>query len=575
MTATTSTRSQNNIGQYVNVLWRRKATVLMALLVALGGMLVVDTIRSPVYLSTAKVLFPGNGKGTPNPSLIATEEIELLKPSVRAAAQQILGQPLCALSAAPDPGTQLIVISGKASNPKFAARCVKDLIQGFNSITAAQALTKAINQAALLTLQINQNDAAIIQISGQLSHMSPKNILYLPLHAQFNSDEKQKSTFTHLDEAIASQLLTLSTTTKGSGVTTEVGASPSSSPISPKPTTDGLLAGLAGLAIGIALALLRESLDDKIRTRAELEEIAAGKPAIGLIPLISEWEDRKTPLLIAAEQPKSPPAEAFRALRTSLQFMSLEQPLKTLLVTSPAAADGKTTVCADLAYTIAAAGQEVILVGCDLRKPRIHEFFGVTNDVGFTSVLLGEVELDDAIQDVPGSPYLKILAAGPIPPNPSELLSGKRTEQILEALKRRCDLVILDSTPLLPVSDAAVLAAKADGVLLVAASGISTKRDTARGIEILRQVDAALVGVVLNRAPAADSYAYYRYGYGYGYGSGSNQRQVQVGTSVAAPVGTAEEQVATRESVSSVAATATDGDHNAPPDPSSPETLTD
>ena len=149
---------------------------------------------------------------------------------------------------------------------------------------------------------------------------------------------------------------------------------------------------------------------------------------------------------------------------------------------------------------MAAAGQDVVIVGCDLRKPRLHEFFGASNDVGFTSVMLGEAELDDALQDVPGSAHLKLLPAGPIPPNPSELLASRPASSIMQALGQRFDLIIIDSPPLLPVSDASVLAGSADAVILVAAAGISTKRNAGRSMELLLQVGADIRGTILNRA---------------------------------------------------------------------------
>ena len=118
---------------------------------------------------------------------------------------------------------------------------------------------------------------------------------------------------------------------------------------------------------------------------------------LGLIPVIDEWRDRKRPYLVAPDAPKSPPTEAYRGLRTSVQFMALEEPTKVLQITSPSAGDGKTTTSANLAWIMAEAGQRVVLVGCDLRRPRIHEFFGLPNEIGFTSVLLGEAELEDAL----------------------------------------------------------------------------------------------------------------------------------------------------------------------------------
>lgn len=414
MNASPRGRAQQSVGQYVNTLWRRKVTIVLCVLVAVGGMLIVDTLKTPVYLATAKVIFIGT-RGNITASEALTEEIELLAPPVRAAALRILGHRLGDCSAVQVAGTNVLDVNCRAGSEAAAKASVSATINGYNKVfTVNETNLIALDEGYALG-KIAELKETAITTEGELNSLvhGHRNALWPPLEARLNRVLAEEQSF----QALSSSLqLRLSENFKGVRVIS--GAAGSHSPISPKPETDGLLAALAGLALGVALALLRESLDDKIRSRADLEELAAGKPAIGMIPYISEWQDRKTPLLIAAEQPKSPPAEAFRALRTSLQFMSLEEPIKSLLITSPAAADGKTTVSADLAYTIAAAGQEVILVGCDLRKPRIHEFFGLSNDVGFTSILLGEVELDEGIFEVPGSPYLKIVPAGPIPPTP-------------------------------------------------------------------------------------------------------------------------------------------------------------
>ncbi len=264
--------------------------------------------------------------------------------------------------------------------------------------------------------------------------------------------------------------------------------------------------------------MLRDRLDDRIRTKAELERVAGGLPTLGLIPTVAEWKDRKNPFLIAAEHAKSPPAEAYRGLRTSIQFIGLEHSIRTLQITSPAAADGKTTTSANLAVTMAQSGQNVVLVSCDLRRPRIHEFFGIPNEVGFTSVLVGDATLEDALVGLPAFGRLTILPSGPIPPNPSELLGSKKAGDVFALLAQAADLVIIDSPPVLPVTDAAVLAGTVDAVVLVAAARRTTRKDLARSVEVLSRVHAPLAGLVLNGASEADTYVYYRYGDQYGYG---------------------------------------------------------
>jgi capsular exopolysaccharide synthesis family protein len=157
----------------------------------------------------------------------------------------------------------------------------------------------------------------------------------------------------------------------------------------------------------------------------------------------------------------------------------------------------------------------VIIVCCDLRRPRIHEFFGLDNDTGFTSVLLGKVPVSAALQKVPGQARLFVMASGPLPPNPSELLSSKRTIEVLTSLQAEADIVLIDSPPVLPVTDALVISGRVDATILVCVSGATTRKDAARAVELLDQVDAPLVGTVLNGVSAANTYGYggqyYRY----------------------------------------------------------------
>ena len=270
-----------------------------------------------------------------------------------------------------------------------------------------------------------------------------------------------------------------------------------------------MIAGGVGLLLGIGFALLRENLDDRVRDKDQLEQVLPETPVIGMIPVIGQWRDRKRPYLVAQKDPRSPPSEAYRGLRTSVGFMALENPTKVLQITSPSAGDGKTTTAANLAWIMADAGQRVALIGCDLRQPRIHEFFGLPNDIGFTSVLLGEAKLENALLSVPDQPGLLMLPTGPVPPNPSELLSSARTQQVFDHLSAYADVVIVDSAPVLPVTDAAVLSTHADAILLVVSVGTNKRRDVVRSIEMLNQINATILGIVLNRARENDSSAYF------------------------------------------------------------------
>lgn len=202
--------------------------------------------------------------------------------------------------------------------------------------------------------------------------------------------------------------------------------------------------------------------------------------------------------LVTISNPRSPISEAYRSLRTNLEFSSLDRPLKTMVVTSAGPEEGKSTTLANLAVTLAQAEKKVILVDCDLRRPSQHEIFEVGNSLGLTSMVVDEEAFKNPpLQETP-VPNLKLLPSGPLPPNPSELLGSRRMEEIIATLREKADLVLFDAPPIIAVTDAAVLASKVDGVLLVIRAG-TTKRDHAQQAKaLLEKVNARLVGAVLN-----------------------------------------------------------------------------
>jgi non-specific protein-tyrosine kinase len=219
------------------------------------------------------------------------------------------------------------------------------------------------------------------------------------------------------------------------------------------------------------------------------------------------------PALVASSDPRSAAAEAYRALRTNIQFASPDKPLKTLLATSTSPEDGKSTTLANLAITLAETGARTLLVDCDLRRPAQHALFGLPNEVGLTSLMLGTpgtLAPDRlGVQATPVS-NLGVLTSGPVPPNPAELLASRRMAEILSTLAGLADYVLFDTPPVIAVTDAAILAPHVDGVLLIVRAG-KTKRDLAvKAKQILAQVNAPLLGVVLNDATLdAKAYGYY------------------------------------------------------------------
>ena len=213
--------------------------------------------------------------------------------------------------------------------------------------------------------------------------------------------------------------------------------------------------------------------------------------------------------LITLANPRSPVAEAYRSLRTNLEFSSLDEPLRTMVVTSPAPEAGKSTTLANLAVTIGQAGKQVTLVDCDLRRPSLHEIFDVSNSAGLTSVMLDDTQSAPPLRET-GVAGLKLLVSGPLPPNPAELLGSRRMADLIKTLREQADMVLFDAPPVIAVTDAAILASQVDGVLLVLNAGV-TKRDHAKRAKVaLDKVNARIVGTVLNNVKLDTSlYGYY------------------------------------------------------------------
>jgi capsular exopolysaccharide synthesis family protein len=295
----------------------------------------------------------------------------------------------------------------------------------------------------------------------------------------------------------------------------------SATAVSPQPLRNLGLAVALGLLLGVGLAVARELLDTSIRSAEDVSEVTTA-PVIGQV--FHDAAAHRGPAALLGRP--SPWSEAFRVLRTNMQYVDVDTAQKVVVLTSAVPREGKTTTAVNLATTMAMADQRVALVECDLRRPLVAERLDLDGAVGTTSVLVGKVALDDALQRY-GDTDLHVLAAGPIPPNPAELLQSHAMGKLLDDLRERFDAVILDAPPLLPVTDAAVLAGQTDGAVVVVRHGKTGKDQLRHALERLEAVDARALGVVVTMTPARQRTAGYGYGYGYGYGAegaGSTKR---------------------------------------------------
>ncbi len=306
-------------------------------------------------------------------------------------------------------------------------------------------------------------------------------------------------------------------------------------PIKPNKTLNLAIAGVLGIMLGVFLVFLLEFLDHTIKSEKDVEKHLA-IPLLGGIPLFvgdrrSGKDESKhagersrrnrrqsapskgaagfTRTVVTMNDPKSPASEAYRALRTSIGYTSIDHEVKTVVITSPGTMEGKSTVSANLAVTMSQIGKKVLLLDADLRKPKVHINFDARNDVGLTDIIANAMPAEGVIQPIEKVPNLSIIASGPIPPSSSVILESRKMEELLKKLRDQFDLIIIDTPPVGHITDAAIVGRKADGVVLVTASG-TTNIDMARhAMQSLEQVKANVLGAVLTNIDKTSSGAYY------------------------------------------------------------------
>ncbi len=527
---------------YLSVLNRRKVTIGLTALIVVALAIVYSALQTPLYRATGEVLLQDQnaeeilsaGQGATSNQTLQSRvrtEIEVMRSrSVRQAVREELGRsPSVTVSQKGD--TAVVSLSATGPDPERVAEDVNtfattyiELRRNANVATLEEAISILVDQIAAIDQQITDSTTLLDALEEQVAAADPDDPSYPALVAQ-RDEAKAGADNTRLtlqaqrqgyNERLGQLQLSLNAARSGGGQVVSEAVVPGA-PFAPDPVRTVTIAVMFGLILGAGLAFLREYLDDTIRSKEDLDAVTGGADVLGLIPKVESWRNRSETRLISLTAPKSSVAETYRGLRTSLQFIGVDRPLRLIQVTSASASEGKTTTLANLGVAFARAGHRVVLVDCDLRRPRLHRFFDVDNEVGLTSVILGEHSISEAIQPVPDVPRLAVLASGPPPPNPSELLATRSARSLLDSLAAHADYVLIDCPPLLPVADSVIVARHVDATVLVATVDSTTKRGLRRALELLDQIDAPLVGVALNGLEAGAAYAY---GYGYGYYGG-------------------------------------------------------
>jgi capsular exopolysaccharide synthesis family protein len=415
--------------------------------------------------------------------------------------------------------TPVYTASARVFVSTSGATTASDLQQG-NTFTQQRVKTYAelVKTAAVLqpTIDALNINTSVAKLRERVSATAPLNTTVIDITVSNTDPVFAASLATQTANTLIDVVQQIETTNSATGspvrLTTVQEAEVPTTPESPKQALSVVLGLLLGLALGVGIALVRAALDTRVRSERDLSEIT-DLPVLGGIIFDPHAKDRP---LIVHEDSRSPRAENFRTLRTNLQFLDAGRRERAFVVTSPLANEGKSTTTANLAIALAQSGARVLLVGADLRKPKMADYMGIEGAVGLTDVLIGRAQLADAVQRW-GRTDLYLLPAGQLPPNPSELLGSALMADLIKQLHQQYDVVLYDAPPLLPVTDAAVLARLVGGSLLIVAAGRTHTQQVDSALATLENVGAPISGLVLTMLPTKgpDAYGYGRYGHAY------------------------------------------------------------
>lgn len=417
-------------------------------------------------------------------------------------------------------GTQLLEISVRDTNPERARVLADEIARQLILRSPAgnedqQRQSFVEEQLADLQAKIQATQQEIEEEEAQLEAANSARAIQ-QYQANINALEQKLSNY-------QSNYASLLTNVEGGTnyISIFESAATPRTPISPNVEQTVLLAAAIGLTLAVGGAFLIEYLDDTIKTPDDVDRVI-DLPILGGISRIQGEEYAEK--LVTAREPRSPIAEAYRVLRTNIQFSSVDDPTRTLMVTSPGPTEGKSITLANLAVVLAQSGRKVVVVDTDLRRPVLHRAFDVAKSHGLSDVILtSNPGLEEHLQAT-AMDNLWVLPSGSLPPNPAELLGSERFKGLIEELKERADVILFDSPPVLAVTDAAVLSTRVDGVLLINEAGRTRRQEARQAVEELQRVGANLLGVVLNRLSRRNG-GYYYYYYYYRSDDGTRKRR--------------------------------------------------
>jgi non-specific protein-tyrosine kinase len=514
-----------DLRQELGLVWRSWKVVLLVGVLAAAVAFVASNAMARTYESESRLLV-GQALQASNPDVnlfqSATDLAETY--AVIGESRQLLEKVKTALkldlpietllsqvTVRPVPDQPMIDIRASADAPEKAAAIANEV--------AAQLIAKAPAigatgepDAAFAQQDLKDTAEQITQTRDEL-----QSLIAIP-----NQTPEQQARREVLETRLASlratyaALLQTATTVAANRVSVIDPAVPPLEASSPRVLLNTILAGILGLLLAIGVVYLMEHLDDRMKS-AEQVEAVTGLPHLGTVLRMPGPADREPFYRMATLlYPRSPAAEAFRTIRTNIEFASIDKPFQTIVVTSAAPGEGKTVTASNLAVAFAQSGRRTILVDADLRRPGVHDMFSLTNTVGLTDLVHSDATKLDTVIRPTDNPNLSVITAGTVPPNPAELLGSGRMAVILDRLREAADIIVFDTAPVGAVTDGAILAATADATLFVVQPLKTTERIVRRGREALAKVNARVIGTVLNNVPQGftDSVAYYGRYYG-------------------------------------------------------------
>jgi succinoglycan biosynthesis transport protein ExoP len=510
----------NDVRRYLLLLWHW-AWLIILVTAAAGGIAFVYNQRTtqPIYRVNTTVLIEAPPTISSEYAAIVTSErlastyakLMTTKPIRNTVAERLgLGGLSASISATPVEGTQFIEVRVEDTDPVRAAQVANTVVEVFSEQNQASQAARYSASKDSLAAQLAEMDQRIQDTSITLEQLGEAP-------EQQVKRSQLETTLTQYRQIYASLLQSYEEIRLAEAQSTfkVLLVEPATPPINPTRVPvlqNTILASIVGLMMAVGFVFLVEALDDTVKGPDDVIR-HLGLPVLGLIARTDTTE-----VPVSALQPRSPVTEAFRSLRTNIQFASVDYPVRTVLVTSTSPSEGKTTIATNLGVVLAQGGLQVVLLDADLRRPRIHRVMSIPNRKGLTSLFVQEkVHLDGTLTQTK-VPRLSVVTSGNLPPNPSELLGSDKMFEILTEVKKNADVVVVDTPPLMAVTDAAVLSRHVDGILLVIKPGVTKLGATKQTVDQLQRIGANILGVVFNDVELRRSrYSYYYYNNGYYY----------------------------------------------------------